>query len=61
MNAETLIAARNKLSKLQKRLGRELARGKYKDTVAIKQLRREIKTMKLEIGDITRKMITGIA
>ena len=61
MNAQTLIEARKKLAKLQKKLGCELTKGKYKDTVAIKALRKEIRTMKLEIGDITRKMIMGIA
>ena len=61
MNAQTLIEARKKLAKLQKKLGRELTKGKYKDTVAIRALRKEIRTMKLEIGEITRKMIMGIA
>lgn len=61
MSAETLIAARKNLAKLQKKLGRELGKGKYKDTQAIKGLRKEIKAMKLEIGEITRKMIMGIA
>lgn len=61
MSAETLIAARKDLAKLQKKLGRELGKGKYKDTMAIKELRKQIKAMKLEIGEITRKMIMGIA
>ena len=57
MDANTLIATKKELEKLQKKLGRELAKGKYKDTVAIKELKKEIKVKKLQIGDITKAMI----
>ncbi len=61
MSADTLIANKNELRKLQKRLGRELAMGKYKDTVKIKELKKEIKVKKLQIGDITKAMILQIS
>ena len=57
MNANTLIVAKNDLKKLQKNLGKELTRGKYWDSLAIAELRKEIKAMKLRIGDITKAMI----
>ena len=60
MNVETLIAKKKELAKLQKQLGRELAMGKYKDSGKIVDLKKEIKTKKLEIGDITKNMIMQI-
>ncbi len=57
MNAGTLITAKKDLRKLQKRLGRELARGKYKEPLVIADLKKEIKAKKLQIGNITKAMI----
>lgn len=57
MNAETLIAAKSDLRKLQKRLGKEMARGKYKDSLVIADLKKDIKHQKLKIGNITKAMI----
>ena len=58
MDANTLIYAKKELLKLQKRLGKEMAKGKYKDTSEIKKLKKDIRLKKLQIGDITRTMIT---
>lgn len=57
MNADTLITAKRDLRKLQKRLGKELARGKYKEPLVIAELKKEIKSQKLKIGNITKAMI----
>ncbi len=57
MGAETLIAAKKELRKLQNSLGKELARGKYKDPVKINELKHQIRSKKLAIGEITRSMI----
>ena len=57
MTAVELIAAKKELGKLQKSLGRELARGKFKDTMRIQALRKEIKVKKISIGDITKNML----
>lgn len=61
MNADTLIAAKKDLGKLQKALGKELAKGKYKDTVVITDLKKTIKAKKLQIGDITKSMIVQLS
>ncbi len=61
MNADTLIAAKKELAKLQKALGKELAKGKYKDTVTITGLKKTIKAKKLQIGDITKNMILQLS
>ncbi len=61
MDANTLIATKKELLKLQKRLGREMAKGKYKDTMAIKSLKKDIRLKKLQIGDITRNMILQLS
>lgn len=61
MSADKLIVAKKELRRLQKTLGRELTKGKYKDTVVIKELKREIRMKKLQIGDITKEMITQLA
>jgi hypothetical protein len=61
MSADQLIAAKKDLRKLQKVLGRELAKGKYKDTIAIKALKQDIKAKKLQIGDITKAMIQQLS
>ncbi len=61
MNADTLIATKKELRKLQNRLGRELAMGKYKDTLKIQELKKEIKIKKVQIGDITKAMILQIS
>ncbi|MDR2520025.1 MAG: hypothetical protein LBC69_03065 [Eubacteriaceae bacterium] len=57
MTANDLIAAKKELGKLQKQLGKELARGKYKDTLRIQQLRKEIKRKKLSIGELTMNLL----
>ena len=57
MTAVELIAAKKELRKLQKSLGKELAKGKFKDTLRIQELRREIKSKKISIGDITKNML----
>ena len=57
MTAVELIAAKKELRKIQKSLGKELARGKFKDTMKIQQLRKEIKVKKISIGDITKNML----
>ena len=61
MSADTLIAAKKELRKLQNGLGKELAKGKYKDTVEIQKLKKEIKAKKLQIGDITKAMILQLS
>ena len=58
MNAEALIIAKKELRKLQNGLGRELGRGKFKDTQVIKQFKQDIKAKKIYIGDITKNMIS---
>ena len=58
MNANVLIKAKKELRKLQIQLGREMSKGKYKDTVAIKELKKKIKIEKLKIGKITKTLIT---
>lgn len=60
MNADTLIVRKKQLGKLQKQLGRELVMGKYRDSAKIIELKKEIKNKKLEIGDITKRMIMQI-
>ncbi|MGI6348956.1 MAG: hypothetical protein GX245_00225 [Eubacteriaceae bacterium] len=57
MDATTLISAKKELRKLQKTLGAELAKGKYKDTRKIIELKNDIRAKKIKIGDITREMI----
>ncbi len=61
MSADTLIAAKKELGKLQKVLGKELAKGKYKDTLVITGLKKSIKTKKIEIGEITKAMILQLS
>ncbi len=61
MSADNLIVAKKELRKLQKTLGRELAKGKYKDTIIIKELKRDIRLKKLQIGDITKEMIVQLS
>ena len=61
MSADNLIIAKKELRKLQKTLGRELAKGKYKDTIIIKELKRDIRLKKLQIGDITKEMIVQLS
>ncbi len=61
MSAESLIAAKKELRKLQNTLGKEMSMGKYKDTEKIKGLKREIKEKKLNIGDITKQMISQLS
>jgi len=57
MTSDDIIKAKKELGKLQKSLGKELARGKYKDTLKIQQLRKEIRTKKLAIGVITTSLL----
>lgn len=57
MNADTLIAAKKALAKMQKNLGKELAKGKFKDGDMVTSLKKDIKAQKLKIGDITKAMI----
>ncbi|HHT50588.1 MAG TPA: hypothetical protein GXZ78_03810 [Eubacteriaceae bacterium] len=59
MTVNELTASKKELSKLQKQLGTEMARGKYKDINKINTLKKEIKQKKLEIGNITRNMISN--
>ena len=61
MSAESLIAAKKELRKLQNTLGKEMSMGKYKDTEKIKGLKHEIKEKKLNIGDITKQMISQLS
>jgi len=61
LTAETLIAAKKELRKFQKQLGRELTKGKFKDTVVITDLKKDIKAKKVEIGNITKNMIMQIS
>ncbi len=61
MSADTLIAAKKELSKLQKVLGKELAKGKYKDTIVITDLKKSIKAKKIQIGEITKGMILQLS
>lgn len=61
MSADTLIAAKKELSKLQKVLGKELAKGKYKDTIVITDLKKSIKAKKIQIGEITKAMILQLS
>jgi hypothetical protein len=60
MTADDLIRANKELRKLQKALGTELTRGKYKDTAKIMELKGEIKAKKLTIGTITKTMISQL-
>lgn len=46
MDATTLISAKKELRKLQKTLGAELAKGKYKDTRKIIELKNDIRAKK---------------
>ncbi|MCL1802170.1 MAG: hypothetical protein FWG30_00800 [Eubacteriaceae bacterium] len=57
MTANDLIIAKKELGKLQKSLGRELAKGKYKDSSRIQQLRKDIRSKKLAIGEITMELL----
>ncbi|MCL1912822.1 MAG: hypothetical protein FWG10_02795 [Eubacteriaceae bacterium] len=57
MNASDLIVAKKELGKIQKALGKELAKGKYKDTVTIIELKKKIKAKKIAVGDITKSML----
>ncbi len=61
MSAEQLIIAKKELRKLQNAMGKELAKGKYKDTIAIQELKHNIKSKKLQIGDITKTMIAQLS
>ncbi len=61
MSAEQLIAAKKELRKLQNVMGKELAKGKYKDTVVIQDLKHNIRSKKLQIGDITKSMIAQLS
>ena len=58
MNASVLIKEKNELRKLQKMLGREMTKGKYKDTVVIKDLKKKIKNEKIKVGTIAKTLIT---
>lgn len=60
MDANVLIKEKNELRKLQKQLGCEMAAGKYKDTVAIKDLKKKIKSEKIKVGDIAKTLITQL-
>ena len=61
MSAQDLIVAKKELRKLQKNLGRELAKGKFKETIAISDFKHQIKAKKLQIGDITKAMILQLS
>jgi len=61
MTAKELTSAKKELMKLQKQLSNEMGRGKYKDIAKINALKKEIKSQKIEIGNITRGMISQIA
>ncbi len=60
MNADILISEKKELRKLQKLLGIELAKGKYKDTQKILQYKSDIKNKKIKIGNITKDMISQL-
>ncbi|MEL7570536.1 MAG: hypothetical protein AAGU14_08250 [Eubacteriaceae bacterium] len=60
MNADILISEKKELRKLQKLLGIELAKGKYKDTQKILDYKGDIKNKKLKIGNITKNMISQL-
>jgi roadblock/LC7 domain-containing protein len=60
MNADILINEKKELRKLQKLLGTEMAKGKYKDTQKILQYKGDIKNKKLKIGNITKNMISQL-
>jgi hypothetical protein len=60
MTVNELTTSKKELSKLQKQLGSEMSKGKYKDTNRINSLKKEIKNKKLEIGSITRDMVSQI-
>ncbi|MCR1897771.1 hypothetical protein NSA47_02055 [Irregularibacter muris] len=60
MTANNLISVKKDLQKLQKQLSLEVTKGRYKDTNKIKTLKEEIKEKKLEIGNITKSMISQI-
>lgn len=58
---DKLTVSKKELSKLQKQLGSEMSKGKYKNTHKINSLKKEIKNKKLEIGNITKEMVSQIA
>lgn len=60
MTTNSLVSTKKELSKLQKRLNVEMNKGKYKDTKKIQSIKKEIKSKKLEIGNITKGMISQI-
>lgn len=57
LNALELINAKKELERIQKQLNKELAKGKFKDTLKIQQLRKSIRDKKIGIGDITKSML----
>ena len=60
MTANELTTAKKELMKLQKQLSNEMGKGKYRDAARINILKKEIKAKKLEIGNITRGMVSQI-
>lgn len=61
MAINQLTDSKKELKKLQKKLSSEMGKGKYRDASKIGSLKKEIKNKKIEIGNITKNMISQIA
>ncbi|MFZ7130923.1 MAG: hypothetical protein ACOWWR_01020 [Eubacteriales bacterium] len=60
MSSQMLIQSKKDLKLLQKKLGQELVKGKQKDLTKIRELRNSIKSKKLQIGSITKSLISQL-
>ena len=59
MRTQELALAKKELITLQKNLGKEISRGKFRDEEKIKKLKIEIKNKKYLIGDISKELCGG--
>ncbi|MFZ7120606.1 MAG: hypothetical protein ACOWWH_06625 [Eubacteriaceae bacterium] len=60
MTSEELINAKKELKRLQSQLGQELVKGKHKDIANIRSLKNNIKNQKIQIGNITKNLISQL-
>lgn len=60
MSSQGLIQAKKELTLLQKQLGSELNKGKHKDLEKIRELKAQIKDKKIQIGSITKSLISQL-
>lgn len=60
MSTDKLLIAKKELMNLQKQLAAQMNKGKHKDLVQIRSIKNDIKEKKMEIGTITRSLISQL-